>query len=296
MLLTAGFGGCIDDSYDLSDAKGGITVGSGEEIVMPLMTVTIRVSDLLGSSGDIHAMLDEADIWLPTTLPGGVTYVDLSKVLGGDLAYIQSLLDGLLEEMQQSTPKLEAVAGLIASKSQYRDAFSAVIATSDPDAFRQQFVSSFQNSATAEVLKMATAEEARKYLTGMNIEPADFEIDPIDIGDDVLDMLGDNLDGDTAYIELYGSILSQLPLSLRSRPAFLTTPAIEAVEEMLLEPNAQNDQLKLRVSSRQELENIFRGTTIRFPIGLEKYYRTGLSDDQQIRIGLKLRKTGGLTL
>ena len=83
LLLTAGLLtlSCVDKAYDLGRLEGGqIAVGDDEsEFAAPLVTVTVLLDDIHDSQGSLQEMLDEADIWLPSELPGGVDYVDFQR-------------------------------------------------------------------------------------------------------------------------------------------------------------------------------------------------------------------------
>lgn len=75
MLATS----CIDKDYDLSEIDtDGVVIG--DEFRLPLATVTVGMSELSKGDTDIKALFDEADIWLPSPLPGGEKSVDLQKI------------------------------------------------------------------------------------------------------------------------------------------------------------------------------------------------------------------------
>ena len=94
---------CVDKAYDLGRLEGGqIAVGDDEsEFAAPLVTVTVLLDDIHDSQGSLQEMLDEADIWLPSELPGGVDYVDFQRLYADD-AYLAEVTGALVDPRAMS--------------------------------------------------------------------------------------------------------------------------------------------------------------------------------------------------
>ena len=73
---------CIDNAYDLSNVNtDDVTIGDEDsEYRLPLATVYVSMSELNEGGADIKTLFDEADIWLPSPLPGNAAYVDLREL------------------------------------------------------------------------------------------------------------------------------------------------------------------------------------------------------------------------
>ena len=87
---------CIDNAYDLSNVNtDDVTIGDEDsEYRLPLATVYVSMSELNEGGADIKTLFDEADIWLPSPLPGNAAYVDLRE-LQNTPETITPLLDAL---------------------------------------------------------------------------------------------------------------------------------------------------------------------------------------------------------
>ena len=108
---------CIDNAYDLSNVNtDDVTIGDEDsEYRLPLATVYVSMSELNEGGADIKTLFDEADIWLPSPLPGNAAYVDLRE-LQNTPETITPLLDALIDQMMDDDAKITAVADLLAEK------------------------------------------------------------------------------------------------------------------------------------------------------------------------------------
>ena len=106
---------CIDNAYDLSNVNtDDVTIGDEDsEYRLPLATVYVSMSELNEGGADIKTLFDEADIWLPSPLPGNAAYVDLRE-LQNTPETITPLLDALIDQMMDDDAKITAVADLLA--------------------------------------------------------------------------------------------------------------------------------------------------------------------------------------
>lgn len=292
MLATS----CIDKDYDLSEIDtDGVVIG--DEFRLPLATVTVGMSELSKGDTDIKALFDEADIWLPSPLPGGEKSVDLQKIQDTP-SYTKDLLDALIGQMQTDDVKINAVADLLYDK--YLGTFLPMLPpNTDPKDFKQVFITAFRSTTE---LQDELAGEVRNlagsYLTDLKVEDVTYDIGKIDIGSDIVDMLADNLDPKGTAdpqntLDIYGQITSALPVSLQFSPRFSPT---EVEFDVYVEPNVPAKIAETRLYE-SDLRQIIDGTEIILPVKLEKYFPgSGFTPDQKIVIALRLVKRGGLKL
>lgn len=292
MLATS----CIDKDYDLSEIDtDGVVIG--DEFRLPLATVTVGMSELSKGDTDIKALFDEADIWLPSPLPGGEKSVDLQKIQDTP-SYTKDLLDALIGQMQTDDVKINAVADLLYDK--YLGTFLPMLPpNTDPKDFKQVFITAFRSTTE---LQDELAGEVRNlagsYLTDLKVEDVTYDIGKIDIGSDIVDMLADNLDPKGTAdpqntLDIYGQITSALPVSLQFSPRFSPT---EVEFDVYVEPNVPAKIAETRLYE-SDLRQIIDGAEIILPVTLEKYFPgSGFTTDQKIVINLRLVKRGGLKL
>lgn len=292
MLATS----CIDKDYDLSEIDtDGVIIG--DEFRLPLATVTVGMSELSKGDTDIKALFDEADIWLPSPLPGGEKSVDLQKIQDTP-SYTKDLLDALIGQMQTDDVKINAVADLLYDK--YLGTFLPMLPpNTDPKDFKQVFITAFRSTTE---LQDELAGEVRNlagsYLTDLKVEDVTYDIGKIDIGSDIVDMLADNLDPKGTAdpqntLDIYGQITSALPVSLQFSPRFSPT---EVEFDVHVEPNVPAKIAETRLYE-SDLRQIIDGAEIILPVTLEKYFPgSGFTTDQKIVINLRLVKRGGLKL
>lgn len=296
LLLCMIASSCIDKDYDLSQIDTeGVTIGDVFEL--PLATVTVGMNELNKDGADIEALFDEADIWLPSSLPGGAESVDLLKIQNTP-SYTTQLLDALIVQMQTDDAKINAVADLLYAK--YLDTFLPMLPpNTNPRDFKPVFIEAFRNTPmlqdqlTAEVKNLANG-----YLTDLQVGEVTYDIGKIDIGSDIVDMLADNLDpkgtaNPRNTLDIYGEITSALPLSLQFSPHFSPT---EVKFDVHVEPNVTTRIAETRLYE-SDLRQIIEGAQIILPVTLEEYFPGyGFTSDQKIVIKLRLRKHGGLKL
>ena len=232
---------CIDNNYDLSEIDtDGVVIG--DEFRLPLATVTVSMSELGKDGTDIKALFDEADIWLPSPL--------------ADLLY-DKYLGTFLPLLPPNT---------------------------DPKDFKQVFITMFRaTTGLQEELAGEVRDLAGGYLTDLKIEDVTYDLGRIDLGSDVVDMLADNLDpkgtaNPRNTLDIYGEIISALPVSLQFSPRFYPT---EMEFDIRVEPNVKAKIGETRLHEN-DLRQIIDGTEI--------------TPDQKIVIALRLVKRGGLKL
>ena len=94
---------CIDDDYDLGKVEtGNITIGGDQTAFeMPLAQIVIGMTELRNGSSDVKAIFEEADIWLPSTLPGGTAYAaHPARFAFRQVGPLERLADRLLNGLQ----------------------------------------------------------------------------------------------------------------------------------------------------------------------------------------------------
>lgn len=290
---------CIDNAYDLSNVNtDDVTIGDEDsEYRLPLATVYVSMSELNEGGADIKTLFDEADIWLPSPLPGNAAYVDLRE-LQNTPETITPLLDALIDQMMDDDAKITAVADLLAEK--YLSTFLPQLPpNTDPADFKPVFIEAFRNMPMLhDRLSGEVKSLAGSYLTELKVQDVTYDIGKIDIGGDVVDMLCENLDSEGTpnpknTLHLYGSITSALPVSLRLVPYFSPT---NVRFDVTVEPGKTNEIRETQLFE-SDLRQIIEGAEIILPVSLEKYYPGyDFTSDQQIVITLRLIKRGGLKL
>ena len=285
---------CIDNAYDLSNVNtDDVTIGDEDsEYRLPLATVYVSMSELKEGGADIKTLFDEADIWLPSPLPGNAAYVDLRE-LQNNPNTITPLLQALIDQMMDDDAKIAAVADLLAEK--YLSTFLPLLPPdTDPANFKPVFIEAFRNMPMLhDRLSNEVKSLAGNYLTDLKVQDVTYHI-----GSDVVDMLCENLDSEGTpnprnTLHLYGSITSALPVSLRIVPYFSPT---NVRFDVTVEPGRTNEIRETQLFE-SDLRQIIEGAEIILPVSLEKYYPGyDFSSGQQIVITLRLIKRGGLKL
>ena len=290
---------CIDNAYDLSNVNtDDVTIGDEDsEYRLPLATVYVSMSELNEGGADIKTLFDEADIWLPSPLPGNAAYVDLRE-LQNTPETITPLLDALIDQMMDDDAKITAVADLLA-EHYLSTVLPLLPANTDPADFKPVFIEAFRNMPMLhDRLSGEVKSLAGSYLTELKVQDVTYDIGKIDIGGDVVDMLCENLDSEGTpnpknTLHLYGSITSALPVSLRLVPYFSPT---NVRFDVTVEPGKTNEIRETQLFE-SDLRQIIEGAEIILPVSLEKYYPGyDFTSDQQIVITLRLIKRGGLKL
>ena len=292
---------CIDDDYDLGKVEtGNITIGGDQTAFeMPLAQIVIGMTELRNGSSDVKAIFEEADIWLPSTLPGGTAYADIRRLTSASDSYLDQTVDLLFDEMAASQAKMDEVTDLIWRTPEYRNRFSEVISADEEALFKALFREYFSDEETGKVLRDLSGELARDYLSGIRVETVNYRIEGIDLGSDVVDMLVDNLDPEGTAdprntLQIYGSVTSALPLSLQTSPTFTGT-AIR-MEPFAVGPDEQNVVPETRLYE-QDLRQVIDDVEIVLPLELLRYYPDqSLDEQQQLVLKLHLRKRGGLSI
>ncbi len=299
-LLAAG---CVDKEYDLKDVEtDNIAIGDSQsEFRCPLMTIRVSMQEITDNGIDIENVFRETDIWLPTELPDA--YVDIRRLVS-DEAYVSTLLDLLVDELLVSDTKLDQVVELIWNTPAYRQSVTGSVpelALDDADTFRSLFRSLYQNNAQVrELLDEQVRLLAHDYLTALQVDDITYDIDRIDLDDNIVDMLAENLDPEGTpdaknTLHIYGTIANRLPLSAeiqaRLRPTLIEVP-------VQIDAKSEENVIAETPIYGEDLRTLIHGCQVVIPVTLDRYYRNGFDNtaDCQLLIELHLVKRGGLKL
>lgn len=299
-LLAAG---CVDKEYDLKDVEtDNIAIGDSQsEFRCPLMTIRVSMQEITDNGIDIENVFRETDIWLPTELPDA--YVDIRRLVS-DEAYVSTLLEQLVDELLVSDTKLDQVVELIWNTPAYRQSVTGSVPEldlDDADTFRSLFRSLYQNNAQVRgLLNEQVRLLAHDYLTALQVDDITYDIDRIDLDDNIVDMLAENLDPEGTpdaknTLHIYGTIANRLPLSAeiraRLRPTLIEVP-------VQIDAKSEENVIAETPIYGEDLRTLIHGCQVVIPVTLDRYYRNGFDNtaDCQLLIELHLVKRGGLKL
>lgn len=299
-LLAAG---CVDKEYDLKDVEtDNIAIGDSQsEFRCPLMTIRVSMQEITDNGIDIENVFRETDIWLPTELPDA--YVDIRRLVS-DEAYVSTLLDLLVDELLVSDTKLDQVVELIWNNPAYRQSVTGSVPEldlDDADTFRSLFRSLYQNNAQVRgLLDEQVRLLAHDYLTALQVDDITYDIDRIDLDDNIVDMLAENLDPEGTpdaknTLHIYGTIANRLPLSAeiqaRLRPTLIEVP-------VQIDAKSEENVIAETPIYGEDLRTLIHGCQVVIPVTLDRYYRNGFDNtaDCQLLIELHVVKRGGLKL
>ena len=297
---------CVDESYDLNKIDtGNIAIGDeSSRFEIPLVKVLVGMDNL--NSDDqtpIDELFNEADTWLPTQLPdqdenGPFIYV---QRLTDDPEFVNNtLLSALIAEMETDDAKLDDVTSLLLSEKRYYDSFASLLPGVTPETFKETFKEEFRNN---ELLHEQVRSLADNYLStlDMNLSGLSYDIEHIDISDDIVNMLTDNLDPEGTpdsrnTLHIAGTIDNKLPLSLTATPVLTPTDVTFTAD---IAANRDGNEFPETQLFAEDLRTIVRGITIEISVALGKYYpgkgfERGTDTDTQLQINLHLIKRGGL--
>lgn len=300
---------CVDLEYDLSKINtDDIAIGDeNSQFEVPLLKVFISMDELSDADGDaIDAVFDEADIWLPSQLPdqdeNGNYFASLSR-LADDNEYVGELLSGLFNQLVSDPERLGQMASLLQEK--YFEDFSPLFPGTLQSEFRAEFIDQYTNNEQKRPQLNGKLEElARGYLAKLDVDlpPISYNVDRVDLSDDVVDMLIENLDGKEVAepkntLHMAGTISNRLPFSATATPLFSPTEVTFTAE---IEANNEANALPETRIFADDLQTIVRGLTIEIAVNIDKYYpgrgfdRGTDGSQPQLSIILHLIKRGAL--
>lgn len=281
---------CVDESYDLNKIDtGNIAIGDeSSRFEIPLVKVLVGMDNL--NSDDqtpIDELFNEADTWLPTQLP--------DQDENGPFIFVQRLTDDA---------KLDDVATLLSER--YYDSFASLLPGVTPENFKETFKEAFRNNEMLHEQLVGQVELlASNYLSTLevNLSGLSYDIEHIDISDEIIDMLTDNLDPEGTpdsrnTLHIAGTIDNKLPLSLTATPVLTPTDVTFTAD---IAANRDGNEFPETQLFAEDLRTIVRGITIDISVVLDKYYpgkgferRSDADEQTQLQIDLHLIKRGGL--
>lgn len=300
---------CVDNDYDLSKLQtGNITIGDDSSVTeMPLVTVQVSMSEIVNDQTNILALCIKAEKWLPKELPDGLDYLDLTRI--NETEYNRELFGNLLSEMNGNPEKFEEIVRLVVEEYAPEFAEALNVPESDPEFLEAAFRAAISYESDV-VLDELHTQFTDYFAIDLQVDPIRYEISGIDIGDDVIDMLVDNLDPEgtpdpTNTLSLAGEIACKLPISMHARTSFasgwydivsldITVDATREVNEI-----PESDDTRIYAEGLRQLVN---GAEITIPVTFERYYPGNYefldtpADDvsPQIELKLHLIKRGGI--
>lgn len=334
-LVSTMFVGCnIDSSYDLSQAAedSSLSIGTDDTYFdLPLAEINLSVSVMsedggslsqavatrgtsLSSASDMLSTLDEISTMLPSDLDGEYADgVDLSRL--GEAEYTSGLVDILFEELSENEEKRVDFAELVLEKSgDDNEEYSATLqqlevalgveltsfesADSCADAIKTMLDS--DDAAVVSELEKLKGEVSTVIVDKSESIDTVFTIretvnEAIEIGEDVVDMLEKNLDGDKNTLSLLFTTNTNLPLDITLTPAIeLSNGTIITIAEFA----EAASQLEVGTNiDGEQLREILQGMTFTAVVTLNNY-DPSISDldidGKYIYVKLIARKRGSL--
>ncbi len=289
---------CVDDTYDLTKIESdNIVIGDDESVFRaPLATFHVAMDELESNGVNVKELCAEADIWLPTELDGG--YVDIERT-ATDSDYLQGLLDALTDEILGSEEKLNTVVTLIYDR--YREYVD--IPFISEDVTLEDYIALFTAALNSELLRDVACQAvhtlAGSYLSTLHLDTVTYEVDHIDLDDEMVDMIVDNLDpdagpGDVNSLCIYGTVTNNLPLSLNVSPELRPTSVCFDID---IEACGVKSEIPLTQVSASDLRQIVDGVTLTLPMTMKRYYRDVRFSEEgdQLVLSLSIVKWGGLS-
>lgn len=303
---------CIDEKYDLSNIDSDdITIGGDEsEFFMPLATINYAANSIKTNTrgGTINDLFEEINKWLPSTLPGNESYVDLQRM--EEKEYKTEILNSLYDEILVNEKKRTDVCEYVLENhknelvSRLRTSENAVVANG---AILIMATSVNEGVEILSRLIISYPQDVRTIFNSLSdydlidyrIEDIYIEIPALDISDDVVQMLSGNLDPESVgdpvnALYIFGSIYSELPLMLQINPYIENTGI--SLGDISLDEKKRTEFEDIRVNSG-DLQVVVDGANLIIPVTLQRYYpNSDFNEDSEIEISISLHKTGGLTL
>lgn len=324
---------CIDSDYDLSELETDrVGIGGDEsEFAFPLATLRFSVDDLNDGTTPVTEVFDEVDTWLPTRY-ASLDLERLSGE--ERLDYVTEIVNDLFVELEEETApvRIETPADLVRLidlpddqpapstrfsrivsllYERYRSRFDGILPFEILEAvpqlkvdpahiterdYRRVFIAELKLNLSEIDLKGEILSMVSDYFTRaiLDIGFDDFAIDPLDLGDEVTDLLADPDDG--AELTLYGSSESTLPIGFRATIGLSAAPDVRLGID-LTRPDGESALEPARLSGAELRRIVDEGSTVRIALDLRSYDRTkGFDPAQEVRLTLRIRKKGGLVL
>ncbi len=319
--------GCnVDQSYDLSNINNdNIGIGTDESTFdMPLVTVTLDISSLLGSGGEVMSaptgradygslsvsdvldMVNDITSFLPSVLDGeyagGINLDQLS-----DETYVKGLVDLLFDEMTTDSQKRLALCEYILEEvtTDYADVLDGIltddIATYTAQECADELGDVLNDSDYADdivTLKASIVDEiivcSADLVTDYSMTE---DLGSIDVDSSALDILSSNLEGESNYIQLFAEVTTNLPLTVTITPKLILSDSSELILASLSDLES-GSELGI-IDSIEQLEIILASLVISADITINYFDPSAGSldlTDKYLQIKLVVRKGGSFTL
>lgn len=308
------FSSCIDKEYDLTqiDTEDVVIGNDDSEFCMPLLTVHVTSADICQNVGaeevSIKNLYENLSMWVPATLPGGVVYVDVPRLMAED-EYFDAIFDALYDEIQSNEQKRMSVclylvrehrAQLIDILLELPNSAIQIVANGLnklSDEVAAQILSELVVNYS-DIIKEVLRELATVDVDALVLKDIDVDIPSLDISQDIRDMLSDNLDPasdstptNALYIE--ACIDSEFPFTFQLSPAVDGT-MIKFGNLTINYGSNEIDQIRIY---EEDLHAVIYGSHLSMPISVLRYYPyVEFDDESEIQVHLSVRKTGGLTI
>ncbi len=322
----------VDSSYDLSESLDNSEMGFGTDdtsFELPLLNINIQASKFTASINDDKASvtrssndnaflaenllntIDDISSLLPSTPDG--EKIDITKL--GDEEYVSEIVDELFVEISTDSEKREAFAKSAMENKSEADPDFAELITQLEVVLGAPLESFEDTNSCADAIKKAIDDEDNAAVTDLKSSVTEtvidnsknirtvFEVrekihDTIELGDDIMNMLDKNLDGDKNTLSLLFRVSSNLPFDITLTPAIeLSTGEVIAISEF---KEAVNHPGFDRTSiTKEQFRSMLDGMTFTSIIKVENYdpSKGDLTlDGKSIYVQLIARKTGSIIL
>lgn len=305
---------CIDEDFDLSNVESGdITIGNDDsEFLMPLANVSMTLDEINQEFGNdvvsITQLHEEVSVWMPSELPSGATYIDVTRLLNDD-AYYNEIFEALYSEMLTNEQKRAAVSEYLIEK--YREELFDALEDS-PYPLIVSIVemlkplSDTEAAALLSALFMENSAEIKDIVYDLSYEDVSrlelgdvhADIPALDISDEIKDALSNNIDAADVQnsknaLYIYGTVESDFPCRLLLQPKIENTK-IDMGEIAVDRGEVAIDEVRVY---KEDLQTIFDGSRLVLSLTIDRYYPyEKFNDDSEITISLSIRKIGGLKM
>lgn len=302
----------IDDSYDLSNLDSD-NLGIGTEdssFSVPFVEVTLNVEKIITSStaSGFFDTVDNLTCFLPSELSGEYQDgIDLESL--SDEEYVDGFVSDLFVEMRTSNDKRVEIFELLkdesngyASQLTQLDLLGINISVMSAAECAAALAVAFENSMLEGVIENFQAEivdicvnESESLETNFDVSDL---VGQVDLGDDLLDILSKNLDGDKNYIQFMAEPSTNLPFDTNLAVALGYTNQYGVYESLNLCIN-EFSAGKGIVDNADVLQAIVDSLKVIVNVDMDKYHHieNGLDlSDKYIKLKLHLFKGGSLTL
>ncbi len=312
----------VDESYDISDVKtDNIVIGSDESVFdIPVATIVFTGDDLDGftsssSSGSelmasasrstettgFTEIMNQVQIFLPSDYE-----VDAEALSGDDSdAEVDELVGALTSELSSNSSKRDELADMLyenKDNSDYDDVFEVLGVDSSSDFSVSDLSSAIKTTVNddeglaylSDLLKGVVTENIVNLLGDymeINIEQA---LGVVDIPSDVVDILNDNIDGDTNKLSVIATYEHNMPFNFTLSPITISNGQVISFEPTVIGADYAPEDVV--VDEFVDVLSSGDGATLGLDLNLTSLVSMSGGDGYFLKIKLALRKTGTIKL